>query len=48
MKFQAGGKEFILQGNKNSSSEVTVISSEKLDKVLNKTGQISMIQCFKL
>ena len=48
MKFQVGGKEFILQGTKNSSSEVTVISSEKLDRVRNKTGQISMVQCFKL
>ena len=43
-----GGKEFILQRNKNSSSEVTAISNEKLDRVLNKTGQISMVQCFKL
>ena len=25
-----------------------VISSEKLDRVLNKIGQISMVQCFKL
>ena len=38
MKFQMGGKEFMLQRDKMPSYFVTIISSEKLGRVLSKTG----------
>ena len=48
MKFQVGGKECFLQGDKVPSQDVTAISNEKLSRTLSKKGQIAMVQCFKL
>ena len=48
MKFQIEGKEFVLQGDQVPDYSVTIISSGKLSKVLDKTAQMSMVQCFSL
>ena len=42
------GRECILQGNKGSRHSVLTISGEKMDKMLNKGLQLSMLQCYEV
>ena len=48
MKFQAEGKEYKLQGDRRPGYSWTTISSGKLGRVLTKTSQVAMVQCFNL
>ena len=48
MKFQMGDKEYMLHRDKVPGYSFSTVSSEQLCKFLNKTSQISMVQCFNL
>ena len=48
MRFKMNGRECILQGNKGSRHSVLTISGQKMDKMLNKGLQLSMLQCYEV
>ena len=41
-------KEYLLQGNKGVQCHMLIVSNDKMDKVLRKNEQISMLQCYEL
>ena len=48
MRFMIGENEFVLKASKGTSKTVIAISSDKMDKVLDKKTQLSMLQCYEL
>ena len=48
MRFMRKGRECIFQGSKGNMHHVLTISGDKMDKMLNKGLQLSMIQCYEV
>ena len=48
MKFKRDGKDYMLQGNKGIQQPLLTIPGDKMDKVLVKTAQLSLLQCYEL
>ena len=48
MRFMIGGNECVLKGSKGISKTVVTISSDKMDRVLEKKAQLSILQCYEL
>ena len=48
MRFMMGGTECTLQGNKSGQIPLFSVSSGRMDKVLGKPAQLSLMQCFEL
>ena len=48
MRFKVEGNEYMLQGNTGGQLPMFTVFGEKMSKMLEKEGQISMLQCFEL
>ena len=48
MKFLIKGEESVLQGSKGKQYPVLTISGDKMDKMLKKRAQLSMLQCYEI
>ena len=48
MKFMIEGLECVLQGNKGIQHHILTISNDRINKVLGKVAQLSLLKCYEL